>query len=387
MRNTSDPQPRLWTLNFTLLVFVTLSAFTVRQMAMSSFPLFVTWAGGSRALAGSLTLLLTGASLVIRLVSGPLTDRFGRRAMMLAGAALYALAMLLIALHPVLGMIAAMQLMFGAGMALLTTASSAAVVDVTPPSRLGEGLGFFTLGNSVAMAIGPGLGIALIGGSGNYKLVYFFAAGLLLFTALLCWNVRYQMPLAEKKARFRLSDVLEVSTLPAAFLQFLVTFSFTSVVTYITSYAQEAGISGIGSFFTVYALGMILVRLVIGRIIDRRSEKLAAMVSLAVMAAAFLGIVLSRSKEALLAAAFVLGLGQGAVMPALQKAAMKNVPPQRRGAGNSTYHIFGDVGTGFGAAAWGLLLEKAGFSAIYLGAAGLCAAGILLAALILERKQ
>ncbi len=387
MRNTSDPQPRLWSLNFILLVLITLSAFTVRQMAMSSFPLFVTWAGGSRALAGTLTLLLTGASLVIRLFSGPLTDRFGRRAMMLAGAVLYALAMLLIALWPVMGMIAAMQLVFGAGMALLTTASSAAVVDVTPPSRLGEGLGFFTLGNSVAMAIGPGLGIALIGEGGNYRLIYFCAAGLLVLTALLSANVRYQMPLREKSAGFRWRDVLETSTIPAAVLQLLVTFSFSSVVTYITSYAQEVGISGIGSFFTIYALGMILVRLVIGRLIDRRSEKLAAMVSLAVMAAAFLGIVLARSREPLLAAAFVLGLGQGAVMPALQKAAMKRVPPQRRGAGNSTYHIFGDVGTGFGAAAWGLLLEGAGFSAIYLGAAGLCVGGILLAALILDRKS
>ncbi len=302
MRNISDPRPRLWSLNFILLVLITLSAFTVRQMAMSSFPLFVTWAGGSRALAGTLTLLLTGASLVIRLFSGPLTDRFGRRAMMLAGAALYALAMVTIALWPTLGIIAAMQVVFGAGMALLTTASSAAVVDVTPPSRLGEGLGFFTLGNSVAMAIGPGLGIALIGESENYNLIYFCAAGLLVLTALLAANVKYQMPLAEKKAGFHWKDVLEVSTLPAAVLQFLVTFSFTSVVTYITSYAQEVGISGIGSFFTIYALGMILVRLVIGQLIDRRSEKLVAMVSLAVMAAAFLGIVFSRSRELLLAA-------------------------------------------------------------------------------------
>lgn len=60
---------KLWTKNFSLLVLITLAAFTVRQMAMSTFPMLVTWAGGSTAAAGKLTLLLTVASIAIAVAS------------------------------------------------------------------------------------------------------------------------------------------------------------------------------------------------------------------------------------------------------------------------------------------------------------------------------
>ena len=89
MEKRREAAPKLWSANFTRLVLITLLAFTVRQMAMSSFPMLVNWAGGSVALAGGLTMLLTVASLVMRLFSGPLTDKLGRHKVMLIGVLLY----------------------------------------------------------------------------------------------------------------------------------------------------------------------------------------------------------------------------------------------------------------------------------------------------------
>lgn len=387
MEKRRESAPKLWSANFTRLVIITLLAYTVRQMAMSSFPMLVKWAGGSTVLAGALTLLLTVASIVMRVFSGPLTDKLGRHKVMLVGAVIYLLSMLLIALWPAMGMIVAMQILFGVGMANLTTASGAAVVDVSPPSRLGEGLGYYTLGNSVAMAIGPSLGLALIGSTENYPAMYFCAAALLAVTGVLCWQVRYKAPKSIGKKRFDIGDVIEPASVPAAFIQFFAVFSFTSVISYLTSYAQARGIGGIGSFFIVYALGMILVRLAVGKVVDRYSEKIVAAIAFLVMGVGFLGIVFADGLNMLMVAAFVLGLGQGAVMPALQKAATKHVTPERRGAGNATYQLFADVGTGFGAAIWGLLAEAAGYASLYWGAAGLCLLGIILTFTILERRK
>lgn len=379
---------RLWTKNFTLLVLITLFSFVVRQMAMSTFPMMVEWAGGSNSVAGALTLLLTAASIVVRLFSGPLTDRFGRRAFMVLGAIIFAFSTVMIAVFPNLYVIAVMQLFFGAGLSCITTASGAAVVDVAPASRLGEGLGFYTLGNSVAMAIGPAMGLYLIGlGDGkSYRLLYVFATAVLVFTAFMGAAVSYKAP---KRERIRLSfrEMIEPSTLPAAFLQFLAIFSFTSVISYIATYAAEAGIGNIGSFFTVYAIGMILIRLVIGRIVDKGKECQVVMASMIVMAAAFLGIVFASSLAELMILALVLGFGQGAVMPTLQNAAMKHVTPERRGAGNATYQLFSDIGTGIGAAVWGVVADNMGFSAIYVGAFAICFIGTFLTAALLGGKR
>ena len=108
---------------------------------------------------------------------------------------------------------------------------------------------------------------------------------------------------------------------------------------------------------------------------------------MALMAAAFAGIVRARSLTGLMGLAVLLGLGQGAVMPSLQKAAMKRVLPERRGAGNATYQLFSDIGTGFGAAVWGVLAESAGYPAIYLGASAVCIAGFFLSAVLLGGQK
>ena len=387
MNNPQKTQEKLWSKNFICLVLVTLFAFTVRQMIMSSFPLFVTRAGGNAALAGSLTLFLTISSIIARVFSGPLTDRLGRRKMMIGGASLYALAMLVIAISPVIGIIAAMQVFYGIGMSALTTASGAAVADVTPPSRLGEGMGYYTLGNSIAMAIGPSLGIFLIGDAGNYRNIYICSVFLLAITTFLCWNVCYDAPKGDKIRNFSIKDIIEPSAIPAGFILMLVVFSFTSVIAYISSYAKSVGINGIGSFFTIYALGMIVVRLFVGKIVDKFSERYVVIIALTFMSIAFFYIAKIHTLTPLMIIAFILGLGQGAAMPALQKAAIKNVTPQRRGAGNSTYQLLSDVGTGFGAALWGILVEYSGFTSIYYGASIISIIGIILTVLILDRRK
>ena len=379
---------KLWTKNFSLLVLITLAAFTVRQMAMSTFPMLVTWAGGSTAAAGKLTLLLTVASIAVRLVSGPLTDRYGRRSFMVIGAGIFACSTLVIALFPKIWVIAAMQLLFGAGLSCITTASGAAVADVTPPARLGEGMGFYTLGNSVAMAIGPAAGLWLIGlGTGNnYRGLYLAATLVLAAAGVMGALVNYRAP-RKDSISFRLKEVLEPAALPASFLELLAVFSFTSVISYIASYAKETGIGSIGSFFLVYAAGMIAVRLIVGKVVDKKSERMVVMAAMALMAAAFAGIVKARTLTGLMVRAVLLGLGQGAVMPSLQKAAMKRVLPERRGAGNATYQLFSDIGTGFGAAVWGALAESAGYPAIYLGASAVCIAGFFLSAVLLGGQK
>lgn len=81
------------------------------------------------------------ASVLIRPLAGPLTDRWGRRPVLVAGALLFGGAPVLYALcHNVTPLLAA-RVAHGIGLALFTTAYQALVADLTPPGRRGEGLG------------------------------------------------------------------------------------------------------------------------------------------------------------------------------------------------------------------------------------------------------
>ncbi len=50
----------------------------------------------------------------------------------------------------------------GMGFAIATTASATAAADVLPMSRLGEGIGYYGLGQAIAMSIGPALAMFLV---------------------------------------------------------------------------------------------------------------------------------------------------------------------------------------------------------------------------------
>ena len=71
--------------------------------------------------------------------------------------------------HPLFYALA--RLMHGAGFGLTSTLMVSMAAQVIPPRRLGDGLGYLGLGATVALAIGPLLGIWLSGAYG-YKVMF-----------------------------------------------------------------------------------------------------------------------------------------------------------------------------------------------------------------------
>lgn len=65
------------------------------------------------------------------------------------------------------------RILHGIGFGLSTTFAAALVVDVIPAQRRGEGIGYFGLGSTVAMAVAPALGVMLLTD---------FSANMLFFT-------------------------------------------------------------------------------------------------------------------------------------------------------------------------------------------------------------
>ena len=76
----------------------------------------------------------------------------------------------------------------GMGFAIATTASATAAADVLPLSRLGEGIGYYGLGQAIAMSIGPALAMFLVSTdpAENLYLGFSAAAACALAFSLVC---------------------------------------------------------------------------------------------------------------------------------------------------------------------------------------------------------
>ncbi len=100
---------------------------------------------------------------VLLLTGGMLADRFGRRRVFRAGAAVMALASVACGLAPGVGLLITARVAAGVGAALLVPASLAIIrVSWTDAAARGRALGIWASCNGLAFVIGPGLGGWLI---------------------------------------------------------------------------------------------------------------------------------------------------------------------------------------------------------------------------------
>lgn len=107
-----------------------------------------------------LAYLLATTTLVV--VAGRLGDRVGRRRLLLAGIALFALASLLCAAAPTLSALLAARALQGLGAAIMLALGLAIVADTTPRDRMGRAMGWLGTMSAVGTALGPALGGALV---------------------------------------------------------------------------------------------------------------------------------------------------------------------------------------------------------------------------------
>ena len=83
-------------------------------------------------------------------------------------------------------------------------------------------------------------------------------------------------------------------------------------------------------------------------------------------------MILSAQNEAVfLMAGFFYGLAFGTLQPVYNALAMQRAPFHRRGAISATFNLSVDLGIGAGAAIWGIIIDRSGFSPMFIGSVGL----------------
>lgn len=152
---------RLWTPVFVIVVLATLASFMVGQGSNSGTSVYLVRVGGTATYVGFLAVVFSVAAAVTRIVVGPIIDQSGRQKVLVAGGAV----MLVGTLGPLLSNelipFVAWRFLQGAGFSAATTALATAAADVLPQERLGEGIGYYGLGQAVSMSIGPALALFL----------------------------------------------------------------------------------------------------------------------------------------------------------------------------------------------------------------------------------
>jgi MFS family permease len=178
---SSEPlKEPLWTPQFILLSLANLFVFLGFQMLLPTLPLFVSEHGGTNTEVGLVIGLLTLSAVVIRPFAGAGLDKWGRKLILAIGVGICLLAMGGYMAAATVFMVLLLRFIHGIGWGIATTTFGVIASDMVPASRRGEGMGYFGLGSTLAMAIGPFVGLWIMNKYGSHILF----AGTLISTLL-----------------------------------------------------------------------------------------------------------------------------------------------------------------------------------------------------------
>ncbi len=318
-----------------------------------TLPVYAREMGLSAAMVAAMTNAYLLANMLLQSPAGMLSDRLGRRAVMIAGAALYTAAAALFLVPGEPWFYVMLRAFEGAGAAAFAPAARAYLADIVPAGERGRAYGHLFAAEMAGLLLGPMVGGAAqaLGGS-QAPFVACAALGLVAFLWLLLSGSRRplaQVAAGEEPAPTRgtttrqilLSAAFWAVTLPS--LGFAYLNGLYSVVWAFYLEKVGATLFEINLSYTLYALPMVVLVGPFGRMADRYGRALLVGVGGVVAAAATLGYGLAPIPIALLGLCLLDGTAGAIYAPASQAFMADVTPPEIRG---KFMGLVGTVSTG-----------------------------------------
>jgi MFS family permease len=375
---------------FFVAMAATMLLFFSFQPLLPVFPLYVGAIGGSPADNGLATWVFAAAALISRPLAGVLTDRWGRKPVLVLGALLFGGGSPLYALVSGMPVLLAVRVVHGVGMALFSTAYQAFTADLLSPERYGEGLGLANVASMVPMVVGPLFGEYVAQACGFRTL--FLTLGLVGGVGL---TVTLALPggtpvdlAASLRTRERAADPVsppvsgpsspwrtlrEPGVRAGAVGMAVLGVPFGAFISFLPMMADARGLGATGWVFAAYALAASVAQPLVGRVADRWGNLQTALVGLALVGVSAAGLAAAGQVWTLIGLAGLYGVGHGA--------AGSDV----RGSAAAIQYTAFDLLVGLGSWGLGLLATATDYGVVYGTVSGVVLLGVLAGALLVVK--
>ncbi len=359
---------KLWTKSFIAACIGNFLLFFAFYLLVPIFPLYlIDEHAASKSLIGILLASYTIAALLIRPFAGFVLDMVYRKPIYLVAFLLFVVTFVGYPIANSIGLFLFFRILHGFTFGFVTTAGNSLIVDVTPAERRGEGLGFFGVANTIAMAIGPMTGLYLHDYY-SYDVIFYTAIGSGLVGFIFASMIKAENKSSKTSQPIAWDRFFLFKGFNAGFALLLMGIPYGMIVTYIALYGREIGIkSGIGLFFSFMAVGLTISRFFSGRLVDQ--GKLVPVITwgTALSLLSFLmlaALKLIDNNHIVLIMFYVvsllMGVGYGLIFPAYNTLFVNLAPNNRRATASSTYMTSWDIGIGLGLISGGWLADSGG---------------------------
>lgn len=354
---------------------VCFGCYSAAYMRIPVLPLFARSLGADTFQIGIITssFMLTAGLFCLPL--GIMSDRFGRKRLILIGLLISALSSFIIGFCKTPWQMMGVYLFSGAGLAAFAPTMMSFVTDISPRTHLGRSYGWYTMAMYGGMSLGPAMG-GFAGRFLNYQWVFIISGILIIpmFGVIFFYLPRrrdlHLHPQVQRPSRTIIRELLQNRPLLACWLvTFGSCFGLGVFITFAPLHAsdQGIGIGAIGIIFGTQALVNALCRIPFGHLSDRVPDRSKLVFTgLLGYSASIAGIGLATSLPLFLIGAFAMGVSQGIAFTAVGALISEVVPPDSRGLAMGGYNTCIYVGMMVSALVMGIVTKELGFRTGFL---------------------
>ena len=334
---------KIFTKSFFLIFGALLFTALVMYALMSTVTEYATAMGSTATIAGLVSGIYVFGGLCSRIYSGDALQRIGWRKIALVFMSIHFLACLLYFIVDNVALLIIVRFIHGIGFGASANAIVTIAAAILPKKRFSEAFGYFILGTTIAVGLGPFIGGFLYDFTGSSGC--FMAASALSFLALI-FILIIDVDKYDTK-----DDVVE-----------------EKILSFYRLYAAEVNLTGIFSwFFIIYSLCLVITRPLAGRIQDKGGDLIVCVVGIIAQTVGLMLIALAPSNITVVICAICAALGFGTLNSASTAIITRNTPEHRRSYALSTFFIFCDATMGFGPALLGMFVSSAtGYAPLYM---------------------
>ena len=329
---------------------------------------------------GTATLVVAFAAVSLRIPSGALADRYGKRLMLMIGAGIAVLASVLYTLSYGVTIFLIARVLTGASLAFFTTVGKAISADLSPASRRGEGMGMTNAAFSVAQIISPLIGEG-IGNAFGFRAVFVFTGVVSLVALAIAATLpghtatstgyvglrqAFRATLRERGVWAACALIMGLGAILALMYTFYPLFSERKAL-FDASPDLIAGIA-MGLGLSVWALIDTLIEPLAGRLSDRIGRQPVALPGMVIAAIGVLALSRAHDPTSTYLAIAILATGWGAARAVADATAQDAVVPGLRAMSAAVLYTSFDFSVGINAQALSPLIDGTNFDLLFRAA-------------------
>lgn len=376
-------RPRLVTLRFATVVVSGILYFLAIGVVLPAVPRYVKHKldGGSMAVGIAVGALFVGA-VILRPLAGRFGDRYGRRLLVIGGAAIVGVSMLGYALAGSLPELVAARILTGLGEAAFFVGAATMITDLAPVERRGEAISYWSVAVYSGFAFGPALG-ETIQQHWGYTTLWFVAAGFGFAAAILgCFTRETE----REKHEGPPSPLINRRALGPGAVLFTGLIATAAFSAFVPLYVDDVGINDAAIVFVLFGTLVLLIRILGARIPDALGGVRAGTIALVATAFGMLVMAVWASAAGLLSGTVFFAVGSAFLYPAMLLLALEGTTEQDRGSAVGTISSCFDLSQGLGSLVVGGVAAFAGYrGAFAAGAVGAVIAVFVLWARVMPR--